>query len=138
MKKRQRLTGYFILAGALFFIYQSIGLSLGSPGQPGPGFLGFFLGLGMVVCSVALILLNREAGGTASEGAGKPFWEGGAWKRPVIALGVLAAFVVMMWLLGTLVTLVLFFLFWLRVLEKTNWLGILGRRSGFCLFLPRL
>jgi putative tricarboxylic transport membrane protein len=119
MKKRQRLTGYFILACALFLITQSIGLSLGPPGEPGPGFLGFFLGLGLAVCAVVLILHNRGAEGTTA--SGKPFWEGGAWKRPLFALGVLAGFVVLMWLMGTIPTLVLFFLLWLRGLEKTSW-----------------
>ncbi len=122
MKKRQRLAGYFILAGALFLIYQSVGLSLGPPGQPGPGFLGFFLGLGLAVCAAALIYLNRGTERAASSGPRRAFWEGDAWERPVIALAALVLFIVMMWLLGTVVTMVLFFLFWLRGLEKTNWL----------------
>ena len=139
MKKRQRIAGYVLLAGGLWFIYQSLGLSLGPQGQPGPGFLGFFLGLGLAVCAAGLILHNRGPEEGASGLSPKPFWSEGAWKKPVFALGALILFILMMWLLGALVTMVLFFLVWLRGIEKTNWVlaslvAVIGTASFYLVF----
>ena len=122
MNKWQRVSGYVFLACALFLTVQSFRLSLGPPGQPGPGFLGFLLGIGLAVAAGSLILIHL---GEGPEKAGSPlpvFWRPGGWKRPLFSLGALMAFVVSMWALGALAAMVLFFLFWLRGLEKTSWL----------------
>jgi hypothetical protein len=122
VNKWQRVSGYGILAVALFLTIQSFRLSLGPLGQPGPGFLGFLLGIGLAVAASALILIHW---GEGPEKAGSPpaaFWRPGGWKRPLFSLGALVAFVVSMWTLGALATMVLFFLFWLRGLERTSWL----------------
>lgn len=122
MKKHQRLSGYVILACALYLMVQSFRLSLGPPGQPGPGFLGFFLGVALTISAGALIFFHwgeeREDRGSSS----KTFWRSEAWRRPLFSLGALVAFVASMWTLGVLATMILFFLFWLRGLERTPWL----------------
>jgi putative tricarboxylic transport membrane protein len=119
VKKHQRVGGYVILACALYLMVQSFRLSLGPPGQPGPGFLGFFLGVALAISAGALIFFHwGEDRGSSS----KTFWRAGAWRRPLFSLGALMAFVASMWALGVLATMILFFLFWLRRLERTSWL----------------
>lgn len=121
MKKWQRSSGYLLMAYAMFLVYQSLQLSLGPPGQPGPGFLGFFLGLALGVCSIGLIFLNRGPEKCESGFTPKSFWEGEAWRKPLISLGALVLFVAIMGLIGAIPAMILFFLFWLRSLEKTGW-----------------
>jgi len=74
LKKWERIGGYCILAYAAGLIYQSLDLSLGSAGEPGSGFLGFFLGIGMAVSSLAVIFKNKgpelQSGGQSRKRSG--------------------------------------------------------------------
>jgi hypothetical protein len=141
VKKWQRISGYLILAYAIGLVAQSLALGLGPPGQPGPGFLGFFLGLALNAFSVGLIFLNR---GSESEAITKPrFWHPGAWAKPLLALVSLVSFTVLMGLLGTVPTMVLFFLFWVKILERQGWattflVSVLGTGSFYTIFVVLL
>ena len=139
MKKWQKVSGYLILAYALGLIYQSWDLSLGPPGQPGPGFLGFFLGIGMAILSVCLIFVNRGPDPPPGDPRRKPFWGPKAWLKPMIAILGLAAFVSLMPVLGTVLTMILFFFLWIKVLEKQSWLlavmlATIGTASFYLVF----
>jgi putative tricarboxylic transport membrane protein len=139
VKKWQRWSGYLFLSSAAFLIYQSWKISLGPPSQPGPGFLGFFLGLALGVCSIGLIALNR---GSAEAGMGlspQPLWKEKAWRKPLISLASLVGFILLMWLVGAVATMILFFLVWLRGLEKTGWrlaalVAVIGATCFYLIF----
>jgi putative tricarboxylic transport membrane protein len=126
-----------VLAYALFLVYQSLNLGLGPSGQPGPGFLGFFLGLALIVAAVGLIFMNR--GAEAPDGAGKAIEASRAWIKPLCALAALAAFVALLNVLGTVPTMIVFFFFWTKILERQSWatavlLAVFGTASFYGLF----
>ena len=137
MKRWERVSGYFILAYAVGLVYQSLSLGVGSPTQPGPGFLGFFLGLGLIFSAFWLTFMNR--GSNLKEGQKKAFWESGTWIKPLYGLGSLTGFVALMDILGTILTMVLFFFLWVKVVEKKDWvlavlMATIGTASFYMIF----
>ena len=139
MKKWERIGGYCILAYAAGLIYQSLDLSLGSAGEPGSGFLGLFLGIGMAVSSLAVVFKNRgpelQSGGAVQ----KAFWRKGAWVKPLFALAILGCFVAAMAMIGTILSLAGFFLVWMKFLEKKGWgtavlVSLFGTTGFYVLF----
>ena len=139
MNKWQRIGGYVILAYAVGFVYQSLTISLGPPGEPGPGFLGFILGLAMICSAVALIFANRGPGPGEDASGRSSLWEAGSWIKPLGAVAALAGFTALISILGTIITSVLFFLFWVKILERKSWLmaglvAVLGTGTFYLLF----
>jgi hypothetical protein len=62
--------GAFGLLGILVVI-RSVGLSLGTPRQPGPGFVPFLLGLALIALPL-LALLERRSRPASESGRGRP------------------------------------------------------------------
>jgi putative tricarboxylic transport membrane protein len=136
-KKWQRISGYAVLTYALWLTYESVNLGLGPQGQPGPGFLGFFLGLALIIASVCLIFSNR--GADQQESNGKVVRAARTWLKPLLALVALATFAALISTLGAVLTMVLFFIFWAKILERQSWitavlLAICGTASFYGLF----
>ena len=139
MNKWQRIGGYALLAYAVGFVYQSLAVSLGPASQPGPGFLGFILGLALICTAVALIFANRGPGPAEGSSGRTSLWRAGSWIKPLGAVAALAGFAALIGILGTLITSVLFFLFWVKILERKSWLmaglvAVLGTGAFYLLF----
>ncbi len=136
MEKWEKISGYFLLAYSTGLVYQSLHLSIGSPGQPGPGFLGFFLGLGLFLLSGSLIIMNWKW----RHIEGKPqrffFEHRRAWFKPLFALILLISFATFMEILGTIGALFLFFFLWIRVLGKKGWVltALVGGTGTTCFY----
>lgn len=113
MKSWQRIAGVFLLIVAAVIIQQSLYvLRLFDAGQPGSGFMPFGLGIVLAILSVLLILTHL-----GPEPAKMPFWKEG-WLRPVLALAIMAAFVVGFNRLGAVLSIVILVAAWLLILER--------------------
>jgi len=139
MNKWQRVGGYVILVYAVGFVYQSLSVSLGPPGQPGPGYLGFILGLALIFASVALIFVNRGPGPEEGSSGRTSLWTARSWIKPLGAVVALAGFTALISILGAIITSLLFFLFWVKILERKSFLmaglvAVLGTGAFYLLF----
>ena len=90
MKSWQRYAGVFLLAVAGLVIQQSVWvLRLMDHGQPGSGFMPF--GLGVILAVLAISLIATNLGPEEKE---VPFWEPRAWVRPLLAVAITVAYVI--------------------------------------------
>jgi len=115
VKSWQRVAGVFLLIVAAVVIQQSIYvLRLFDAGQPGSGFMPFGLGIILAILSALLILTHLR-----SDPAKVRFWEEG-WLRPILALGIMVAFVVGFNWLGAVLSVVILVVAWLLILERKS------------------
>ncbi len=130
----ETISGYFLLFFSAALVFQSLNLSIGSPTEPGPGFLGFFLGLGLFILSGSFTFINWK------RKPQKRFFEHKrAWIKPFLGLLFLICFASFMDVLGTIGAMLLFFFLWMRALEKKGWvitalIAGIGTTSFYFLF----
>ncbi|MDR5695891.1 MAG: tripartite tricarboxylate transporter TctB family protein [Armatimonadota bacterium] len=95
---------------------------------PGPGFLPFWLGLGLIACG-AVILGEVVVRRTRYRGA---FFQGGTW-RVGLLLASLIAVILLVPLLGLAIGLGLFTAFLMRTVGRHNWAlcGLIGVLTVF-------
>lgn len=120
MKRAEILVAVFFLLLGIIVIVDSVRLGFGwGPSGPMSGFFPFYLGLGLVICSVLTVRTVLSPAGKAK--AGKPLIPEGALKPilwtvvPALAMVVLTAFV------GLHIAAALYLGFYMRVVGKTNW-----------------
>jgi cobalamin synthase len=120
MSSWQRWAGAFFLAIAAVVLHQSVSvLHLSEAGQPGSGFVPFVLGVLLAVLSIALVVTSRPA--PRAPGAGRAaFWEGRAWLQPLVAVAIVAVFIVVFDDIGAITSVALL---------VTGWLWLVGKRS---------
>ena len=110
------MMGFILLALGIFVCSQALELSLGRASRPGPGFVSF--GLGSILIGLAVLYLRqtlRQKG--KGEGTGKEV----RLSRTFLALGILSFYTAVLPWLGYLITTLLFFGFWLAVIERKRW-----------------
>lgn len=133
MKSWQRYAGLFFLVLAAVVIYQSVWvLRLFDHGQPGSGFMPFGLGVIMGVLALWLIVANR-----GSEDRQIPFWEPRAWFRPLLAVIIISAYVVVFDDIGAITSVVVLVTCWLLFVEHKGALvsGVTGLLTGLVVYL---
>jgi len=122
MKSWQRYTGVFLLALAALVIQQSIWvLRLFDHGQPGSGFMPF--GLGVILAVLALTLIVTNLG---TEERKVPFWESKAWLRPLLAVFITAAYVVVFDDIGAITSVTVLVTGWLLFVEHKGFVMAAG------------
>ncbi len=115
-----RLSSLFWFALGAGSIYASVGLGLGTPGQPGSGFVP--LAAGAFICAMALLvfLQSFQLGQRARRGLAS-LWEGVYWRRS-LAVGVLTlAYILALETLGFSLTGFLLLVILMRGLEQLSW-----------------
>lgn len=139
MNKWQKIAGYIIAAFGAGVVCLSLSASLGSLNEPGPGFMGFILGLSLICCAVAFIYANRSP--AEKEGAAErvPLWKDGSWIKPLGAIAALVVLTFLLDVLGMIIAGLLFFLLWVKILERKSWLmaglvAVLGTGAFYLLF----
>ena len=116
MKSWQRYAGVFLLALAALVIQQSVWvLRLFDHGQPGSGFMPF--GLGVILCILAIGLIGTNLGPEEQQ---VPFWEPKAWLRPLLAIIITAAYVVVFDDIGAITSVVVLVAGWLLLVEHKS------------------
>jgi hypothetical protein len=108
--------GFILLALGIFVCSHALELTLGRASRPGPGFVSF--GLGSILIGLAILYLRqvlRQRGKAGGAGKEVRLW------RTFLALGILSFYAAVLPWLGYLITTLLFFGFWLAVIEGKRW-----------------
>lgn len=135
MKSWQRNAGLFLLALAALVIQQSVWvLRLFDHGQPGSGFMPFGLGVILAVLAISLIATNL---GLGREEKNIPFWEPKAWHRPLLAIIITVAYVVVFDDIGAITSVVVLVAGWLLVVERKSLIvsAVTGLLTGLVVYL---
>jgi hypothetical protein len=125
MRKRELWSAAILLFFGLIAVWESLRLSLGDPGRPGPGFFPFYLALCFSIVCVPLLvqtLLGRNSNDKLPDNSMEP---GEIWKIVWILVGLFLyayAFETIGFLLATF--LVMLFLF--RAVEPLSWPSAIG------------
>jgi putative tricarboxylic transport membrane protein len=111
---RDRVSGLFWLAVAMFAAAQGLSLGLGSLRHPGPGFFPFWGGLVLGLLSVLLVVRSptQDAPGAARLRPDNA--------RPVVAAGAVLGYLLLLEVLGFVPITFLFLLLLFR-LERRTW-----------------
>ncbi len=120
MKKvHQRVGSIFWLVVGAFVIIHAYQLGLGRLRNPGPGFIFFLAALFLVFLSLIDLgaTFFREA---KKESAREPIW-GPRWKRVLLVLGALSAYIYLFNFLGFFLSTFLLLVFLFMVVEPTKW-----------------
>lgn len=139
MKKHDRIGAVvLILLGLASAVYAVAKLKLGTPRVPDAGFMPFLASL--VVAGGSVVWLYDLRGPDPEP---KPFWEKGAWKRPLLALAFLYLYAVLMEPIGYLPSTLLFLGLWQFIVERVNWrratlVTVLGTAGMYLLFVELL
>jgi putative tricarboxylic transport membrane protein len=133
VKSWQRVAGIFLLIVSGVVIQQSVWvLRLLDHGQPGSGFMPFGLGVILAVLSSVIILTNL-----GSDEKRILFWQPKAWLRPLLALVIMAAYVIAFDDLGAVTSVVILVTAWLLLLEKKRvWVAVFtGVTTGLVVYV---
>ena len=128
---------FLFLIGAIV-IYDSIRLGIGyDPTMgPGPGFLPFYLGLGVVIGTLIIIFKGLKA---LKEGPGKPLIPEGGLKPILWVLIPSTAMCILIPILGLHIAAMVYIIFYMRAVGKIEWykcllVGILFPVSLYIVF----
>jgi putative tricarboxylic transport membrane protein len=111
--------GFLLLLGA-FFCFEARTLAIGRIVQPGPGFFPFWLGLALVILSLALIgkgFHERIEAASVSQG----LWKGLRWEKVIFSLGALLLYAFFLESLGYILSTFLLMFFLFRTIEAQRW-----------------
>jgi putative tricarboxylic transport membrane protein len=111
---RDRVSGLFWLAVALFAAAQGLSLKLGGLHRPGPGFFPFWGGVVLGLLSIVLVV--RSPAGNAPGGARLRLDNA----KPVVAIGAVLGYLLLLEVLGFVAVTFLFLLLLFR-LERRSW-----------------
>ena len=123
---RDKWSSLVWLGIAILICIGSLGLSLGTFRNPGPGFLSFFAGL--IAGVLALIVHLQSRGLPSSAEKSNPFWtDRSRGRKMVLTVLALLGYAVIMNYLGFLMSTFIFLVFLLRVIEPQRWpVALLG------------
>jgi putative tricarboxylic transport membrane protein len=114
--KRDVLSGLFWLLLGAYVVYAGWDLELGSIGDPGSGFMFFWVGVIMMALSVAVVVTSLRAGGTEAAA-----WAGARWSRVGFVLLMLIAYAWLLPWLGFLATTTLVMVALFKGVEPLRW-----------------
>jgi cell division protein FtsW (lipid II flippase) len=111
-----RKSGVFLLLVSAVVLQQSIWvLRVFEDGQPGSGFMPLGLGVALAVLAVILILKHR-----ARDAQRRPFWEGRAWRQPLLAVIITGVFIVVFDDVGAITSVAVLVTGWLWLVSKKS------------------
>jgi Tripartite tricarboxylate transporter TctB family. len=116
MRKWDRVSAILLAVLGVAAIYEAIdGIGIGTFSEPGSGFYPFLLAIALVALS-AILFFTRLGGNEQPI----PFWGKGAWRKPCLAIAVLAGFFIMVLYVGFIVGTVYMFFAWMMIVEKES------------------
>ena len=92
--------------------YAIFELNIGTIRSPGSGFFTLICGVGILILSIALLVISFVKGTVDS-----PLWEKGQWKKPAIAIVVILAYIILIPRLGFILATAAFLLAWGFIVE---------------------
>jgi putative tricarboxylic transport membrane protein len=125
MKKQELISSLFWMAVGVIFLMGSIGLGLGSLGEPGPGFFPFVMAVCLVSFSSIHFIFSSIKSGKFNFAKGERFWpKSDGIKRILFTIIFLFGFVLTLNYLGFVLTTFLFMCIILRFVEPQKWLTV--------------
>jgi putative tricarboxylic transport membrane protein len=116
MRRYQLGSSLFLLFFGAFICFEATKLDMGRIVKPGPGFFPFWLGLALVLVSLAIVLQARKA-----EAGGPSLWKGLRWPKIIVVLGVLLLYAFLLEWLGYLIATFFLMFFLFRFVETQRW-----------------
>jgi len=105
------------LALGIFVVWSGYKLKIGGIHDPGSGFVVFYAGILMCLFALSIIAgAVMEGGPTIGS-----LWRGTRWTKPVIVIGCLTAFALLLQPLGFLLSAIPLLLLLLRVIDPVRW-----------------
>lgn len=119
MKKANIITSIIFLALSATALIEASRLPIGSIRAPQMGFFPLILAIALTISS--LFLIGQNLAEKKDEGKNPFILRSGSWKRIVLTVGALFAFVLFVGILGYRASTFLFIAFLLRVIEPQKW-----------------
>lgn len=111
-----RYSGLVFLVVSLVVLQQAIWVQrIWEDGQPGSGFMPFHLGLALAVLSIVLLVKHRRRDAERA-----PFWAHRAWLQPLLAVAIVAVFIVVFDDVGAMVSVAVLVTGWLWLVSKKS------------------
>lgn len=118
MKRYQMGSAVFLLLFGAAICWEARTLDMGRVVKPGPGFFPFWLGIALVIVSLALILQLRRQ---KAEVPIQRLWKGLRWEKILYALGALLLYAFFLESLGYILATFFLLSFLLRVIDAQRW-----------------
>jgi len=118
MKRYQIGSAVFLLLFGAIICWEARKLDMGRIVKPGPGFFPFWLGMAMVIVSLALIIQFRRA---KAEGPTPGLWKGLRWEKILYTLSALLFYAFFLEFLGYIIATFLLMFFLFRAIEGQRW-----------------
>ena len=117
LNKSELWGGLVGLALGIFVVWSGYKLKIGGIHDPGSGFVVFYAGILMCLFAMSIIISAVMEGGPAIGS----LWRGTRWTKPLVVIGCLAVFAVLLQPLGFLLSAIPLLLLLLRVIDPVRW-----------------
>ena len=118
--KPDQISGLFWGTIGLLAVFGSLGLGLGSLGEPGSGFFSFTAGC-FVVAMALITVLRASFQKKGFQGKISSLWQGARWKRPIVLTLLILGYIVLLERLGFFLTSFLLLFVILKMVEDLSW-----------------
>lgn len=124
MKRHQIGCALFLLLFGIFICWEARGLGVGQVVKPGPGFFPFWLGLALIIVSLALLFhFGREKIDLSI--SAPDLWKGLHWEKVLYSSVALLLYALFLETLGYILATVLLILFFFRAIEPQKWVVVI-------------
>jgi len=124
LKRDQIGCALFLLLFGIFVCWEARGLDVGQVVKPGPGFFPFWLGLALIIVSLALLFHFVRKEIVPSTSSQDP-WKGLHWEKVPYSLAALLLYALFLETLGYLLATVLLIFFFFRAIEPQKWVVVI-------------
>lgn len=137
MRNRNLISGVFFLGAGVVITIYAITYGLGGSRSPGPGFLPFLTGIGLVLLSLALITSTLRDRTLIHKQTEKFFPEKDSSKKIILSISALLLFGLLLEYLGYALTTLLFMIFVLRLIGSRKWMTALlcSASTAICFYI---
>jgi putative tricarboxylic transport membrane protein len=115
-----RVSGLFWLIFALSFIYGSVRLDLGTPHQPGPGFLAF-LSASFISLMALIVFLRSFFPGRGFQAKISTLWHGLMWRRQLLVGVLILLYILFLERAGFVLSSTIFLFIMFMWIQKFSW-----------------
>lgn len=120
MKRYQISCALFLVLFGIFICWEARKLDMGRVVKPGPGFLPFWLGLALIIVSLAL-LFNYGRKKIDPSLSSQDLWKGLHWEKVLYSLVALLLYALFLETLGYILATFLLMVFFFRAIEPQRW-----------------
>jgi putative tricarboxylic transport membrane protein len=120
MKRYQLGSAVFLILFGAFICLEARKLDMGRIVKPGPGFFPFWLGLALMLVSLALIFrFAREK--IESSASSQELWKSLSWEKVLYSLAALLLYAFFLESLGYIIATLLLLFFFFRAIDPQRW-----------------